>query len=131
MQVATLAVMAMIWATNMVQSSAPALRSRTLRVYRRRKNTTDEIAVNVAVRAITSSDLDSNSLIDDMVAVGVSGVPTDVAYIESSEEGEKEKGDNNNDDDGGDDDNDDDDNTSDHDSEGDGEEATVSPRRDS
>lgn len=69
MQVATLHAIAINCATNIVQSSAPAVLSSIHRVYSRRPNTSVEIHTSVADTEITSRDRDSESSIVDTVSL--------------------------------------------------------------
>lgn len=68
-QVATLQVMAMSWATNMVQSSAPAVRSSIHRVYSRRPKTTVDTPTSAAEIDITSPDRESDVSIVAMMLI--------------------------------------------------------------
>lgn len=59
------------WASNMVQSSAPAVRSSTHRVYSRRPNTIVETVARVAERDMTSPDRGSAASVVDMILLTV------------------------------------------------------------
>lgn len=72
-----LQVTAINWASNMVQSSAPAVLSSTHRVYSRRPNTIVETVANVTERDMTSPDRGSAVSVIDMILLRV-------AMIESS-----------------------------------------------